>query len=284
VNPIDWKICVGYVKGFINLTFPYVLGYDLSGVIVAVGSAVEREGRLHVGQAVWADAGTRGAYATHVVVSTKYVAPKPSKISHLQAATLPLVALTAYQSFQAAGLTAGHKVLVLGASGGVGFVAVYIAKALGFSVTATCSEKNVAFVTSLGADRVVDYTKESWSEVLKGDGSEEAKYDAIFDTVGDKNAWARAPAVLKRGHTFVAVAGNKGEDGVEDQGQSYTYKFVVCNSNYQDLAKIGELVETGAIHAHIDSVFPLEEVAQAFVKSQAGKVVGKIAIKVKEES
>lgn len=283
VNPIDWKICVGYARSFLSLELPTILGYDFSGVVLDLGAKAKSEGRLSIGQEVWGMSKTRGAYATHLVVDASVVGPKPASLSHLETASIPLAGLTAYQGLvNVGGLTRGQRVLILGASGGVGSAAVYLAKALGLFVASTCSERNVDFVTQLGSDRVIDYTKADWSKVLKAD-SEHQKYDVIYDTVGDRDAWARAPKVLKRGGIFVAIAGQKGEGSVEDQDQIYQYKFFITDSNKDDLEKIKEIVDGGAFHAHLDSVYPLEQLAEAFEKSKAGKVVGKIGIKVKGE-
>jgi len=161
VNPVDYKIYEG--RGGGQRPFPWQPGFDISGVVAAVGEGCDR---LSVGDAVWADnAGELGAAAEFVAVDESRVGLKPPSLSHIEAATLPLVALTSLQTLEHGHVTEGSKVLIIGGSSGCGYTGAMMAVEMGAHVTATCSGRNVDFVKGLGVQRVIDYTAEDWSEV-----------------------------------------------------------------------------------------------------------------------
>ncbi|MBI3288562.1 MAG: NAD(P)-dependent alcohol dehydrogenase, partial [Elusimicrobia bacterium] len=183
VNPIDWKIRGGALSLLTGRSFPMILGYDVSGRVVEAGAAVAR---FRVGDLVYArsDSKTGRAYAQYVAVGEGAAALKPKNASHEEAAAVPLAALTSFQALRDLGrIEKGGRVLVIGASGGVGVYAVQIAKALGAHVTAVCGTDNVALVRDLGADVVIDYRKES------GLGASDS-YDIIFDAVASQGFFA----------------------------------------------------------------------------------------------
>jgi 2-desacetyl-2-hydroxyethyl bacteriochlorophyllide A dehydrogenase len=276
VNPIDWKLSNGYLQAFFPLQFPACPCFDLSGVVVKVGSKVSS---FKVGDEVYADAGRKqGCLAQFASVKQDLVAKKPSNMSFQQAAALPLVALTSYQCLVNVGhMTKGSKVLILGGSGGTGYVAVQIAKYLGAHVTVTSSTRNFDFVKGLGPDEVIDYNKSSWVEVLAG-----KDYDLIYDTVGEKGAYGKAHKVLKEGATFVTIATGKNPQDPEEAVSDKKNKFVqyLKVSNGKELEILREMAEKGALTAIIDSTFDLAHSADAFKLSIAGKAVGKISITV----
>jgi NADPH:quinone reductase-like Zn-dependent oxidoreductase len=279
VNPIDWKICSGHLAAFMPVSFPMVGGFDCAGVVAAVGSACTR---VRVGDEVWADVITRGAdgivrlgaYSEYVATSEARVGLKPKSLSFDQAGVLPLAALTAHQALETGKVEQGHTVLILGGSGGVGACAIQIAKAMGVStVYATCSTRNEQFVAGLGAT-VINYTKEEWGDVLKGKG-----VDFIFDTVGgDANQdLAKAGAALKAGGAFASIVG----PGSGELPEGMHKHFVVTKSDdYQELDKLKVLCEAGQLGLPIEETFALEKVTDAFELSMAGRVVGKVCVRV----
>ena len=177
INPVDWKIREGRFNDMIPTTFPRVLGWDVSGVVESVGRGVSR---LAVGDEVFSrpDNSRDGAYAEYIVVAEFEVARKPKSIDHVHAAALPYAGLTAWQSlFDAAGLSAGQRVLIHGAAGGVGHLAVQLAKWKGAHVIGTASERNHDFLRKLGVDQVIEYPEERFEEAVE-------PVDVVLDTIG----------------------------------------------------------------------------------------------------
>lgn len=179
VNPIDWKTRKGMLSILTGNKFPLILGFDVAGEVVEVGSQVTR---FQVGDAIYGSTSfPGGAYAEFAAIPEKLAAIKPANMNYQQAATVPLAALTALQALRNLGnIKSGQKVLVNGASGGVGIFAVQIAKVLGAEVTGVCSTRNLDFVRSLNADLVIDYTQ---ADFTNGN----VQYDIIFDVVAKKN-------------------------------------------------------------------------------------------------
>jgi NADPH:quinone reductase-like Zn-dependent oxidoreductase len=275
VNPVDWKI----LSGMMGPTAPIdnIPGFDCSGVVVAVGSAVTR---FKAGDEVWADVVDRndaglklGAYAEYVATKEFKTGLKPTNLSFDQAAVVPLVGLTALQGLQKGMvLQEGASVLILGGSGGNGICAIQIAKAHGATVYTTCSGKNVDFVKGLGADEVIDYTKDDWSEVLKG-----KNLDSVFDTVGQEGTVQKAVDVVKDNGKIVAIMGGS----KEPLPRGITFEFFLTNSkNVPDLDTLKTLVEADKLSLPIQETFPLDKIPDAFKLNMSGRVVGKICIKV----
>ncbi|MCA9520986.1 MAG: NADP-dependent oxidoreductase, partial [Myxococcales bacterium] len=200
VNPIDWKIRGGAQRAIIRLKLPFILGMDLSGVVVAVGPEVQG---FSVGDEVYSSPHhkTQGCYAEYVAVTASEVARRPLSISHVEAAGVPMVGLTAWRCLVTAGrLKAGQKVVITAGAGGVGSIAIQIAKALGAHVATTCSERNREYVESLGADEVIDYRTQRVDEVLSG-------YDLALDVYGGADT-LRLRRVLERGGRLVTITGD----------------------------------------------------------------------------
>jgi NADPH:quinone reductase-like Zn-dependent oxidoreductase len=294
VNPVDWKLRRGSLSGLWNLRFPVIWGCDLSGVVEKVGSAVtlfkpgdEVYGCKHgkVAQTY------RGTYAEYVVVPESTLARKPARLSYEEAAAIPLAGLTAWQALTEMGrLAAGQRVLVHAAAGGVGVFAVQVAKALGAHVAATASARNHDFLRQLGADEVIDYSRERIEDKLSG-------YDIVLDGVG-QSVWSSSFKVLKSGgrlftlnppvpekpsgkFRFLATAGTA--MGVATVRAVFTGKkfgLVSIKPRGGDLEKINSLIEAGKLHPVIEKVFPLEQIADAHRLSEGGHVRGKIVIEI----
>ncbi|KYC38813.1 zinc-binding alcohol dehydrogenase [Scytonema hofmannii PCC 7110] len=274
INPVDWKIRKGMLKFITGNKFPIILGFDLSGDVVEVGSQVKQ---FKPGDAIYANVGVKGgAYAEFTAVPETSAALKPTNMTYEEAASVPVAGLTALQSLRDLGnIQPGHAVLVNGASGGVGTYAVQIAKALGAEVTAICSTKNVDLVKSLGADRIVDYTQQDFTE-------ETLQYDIILDAVA-KQSFSSCQKVLKPNGTYVTTLPSF-ESVVKNiltvilPGKKA--RNVLAVPRTQDLAYLKELSEVGKLRTIIDRTYPLQEIVAAHTYSESERAVGKIAIRL----
>jgi NADPH:quinone reductase-like Zn-dependent oxidoreductase len=276
VNPVDWKIREGKLDAMFHYKFPLVLGWDVSGIVEKLGP--ETTG-FAPGAAVFSrpDIARDGAYAEFVVVRASELAHKPASLGHVEAASVPLVALTAWQTLfeaspphVAAGLSAGQTVLVHAASGGVGSFAVQLAKWRGAKVIATASGKNEAFVRGLGADVFVDYTKQRFEDVAKD-------VDVVLDGVGGETQ-ERSFATLRPGGILVSIAGRPSADLAKKHGVRVGYVFVQPNA--AQLTKIAALLDEKVLKTEVQEVLPLAEARRAQEISATGRVRGKIVLKV----
>ena len=294
VNPIDTKIRNGTFRLALRYRLPRILGLDVSGVVRSVGANVTR---WKPGDEVWSSPGPKpeGTYAELTCLPAADLGRKPSNLSHQEAASLPLVALTAWQALvDRANVQPGERVLVQAGSGGVGSVAIQIAKHLGAWVAATCSGRNVELVASLGADRVIDYTQEAFEEVL-------SDLDVVLDTLGP-DAMKRARKALKRRGRLVGVTPDlpskvkrygpllglaaTGVTIVSHKvgarcGPGVRSSFVTRRPDGAQLDLLAGLCEAGAIRPLIDRVLPLDAIAEAHAYSETGRARGKIVIAVR---
>lgn len=274
VNPIDWKTRKGMLQFLTGNRFPLILGFDLAGEVVEVGSGVTA---FQPGDSIYGSTSfPGGAYAEFAVIPENLAAPKPTNLSYEEAAVVPLAALTALQALRDQGnIQSGQAVLVNGAAGGVGIFAVQIAKALGTVVTGVSSTKNLEFVKSLGADRVIDYTQQDFTQ-------EQVKYDIIFDVVG-KRSPSEAKRVLKPNGIYITTLPSP-ESFLQSVLTAFLpgqkVKFIIEKPNTKDLLYLKELIEAGQIRVVIDRTFPLQELAAAHAYSESERAVGKIAIAV----
>jgi NADPH:quinone reductase-like Zn-dependent oxidoreductase len=275
VNPIDWKIRDGMMGDRYGKEFPMVLGLDASGVVVKVGDSVTE---FKEGDEVYArsDNGAGKCYAEYVALNPGTVALKPESLSHVEAAAIPLAALTPLIGMRdCAGLKAGDRILIIGASGGVGIFAVQIAKLMGAEVTAVCSTRNIDLAKELGADRVIDYTQ---GEVLQAGDD----YDVIYDTVGAQTYESAKPALKEEGIylTLVPIPGI--DFFIPGQTERMTGKgyFVAWTPHASDLRILSDWVASGQLRPVIDSEYPLEEIRQAHERSQTLRAQGKIIIRM----
>ena len=270
VNPADWKIRDGMGEMF-GLKLPLILGGDIAGTVEAVGVEVEnfQQGDAVYGMTV--SGGFSGGYAEYALAKADAIAPKPESIDFEEAAAIPIAALTAWHAmFNLANLSSGQRILIAGASGGVGSMAVQLAKAKGAFVIGTASGKNEQFVRDLGADEFVDYTRQPFEAVVKD-------VDVVFDTVGD-DTQERAFQTLKKGGFLVTSAQTPSEEKAKEFGVEAA--FVFCKPNAQQLAEINRLIEEGKLKIYIETVLPLAEVKKAHQLSQSGRTRGKIVLQI----
>ncbi|MEH1832012.1 MAG: NAD(P)-dependent alcohol dehydrogenase [Nostoc sp.] len=274
VNPIDWKIRKGMLSLITGSKFPKILGFDVAGDVVAVGSGVTR---FKLGDAIYGSTSfPGGGYAEFAAVKENLAALKPTNLSYEEAAAVPLVALTALQALRDQGnIQTGQTVLINGAASGVGSFAVQIAKALGAVVTGVSSTKNLDLVKSLGTDRVIDYTQQDFAQ-------DTAQYDIIFDAVG-KRSLSQIKKVLKPNGIYITTLPSP-EVFLESVLTAFLpgqkAKFFFEKPNTQDLVYLKELIEAGKIRVVIDRTYPLQELAAAHAYSETERAVGKIAIAV----
>ena len=267
VNPVDWKIREGMMRAILGDAFPMVLGRECAGEIEETGASVQR---FKKGDQVIAipDIRRLGSFAEYAVAPEQTVYPKPGNISFEEAASIPIAGLTALRSLRDAGeMRAGKKVLVIGAAGGVGHFAIQIAKVMGAEVTAICKGANVEFVKSLGADKVIDYTKEDFTK-----GSE--RYDLIFDAVA-KRTFEECKNALNPNGIYVSTYLISGE--TEEGGKKA--KTVTGGPTQKDMDWMKSRIEEGKIRIAIDKVYPLDQAREALAYSETGKARGKIVLK-----
>jgi NADPH:quinone reductase-like Zn-dependent oxidoreductase len=294
VNPVDWKFRSGLLDAVRPVVFPVIWGGDLSGVVTEVGPAVTlfkpgdevygfKDG--YVGKTY------RGTYAEFAVVPEKSLAKKPRNLSHEEAAAVPLAALTAWQALLNQGkLKAGQRVLIHAGAGGVGVMAIQIAKAFGAYVAATASTRNQDLLRELGADQPIDYTKEQIGDIRP-------KFDLVLDGVG-QNVWGASFGVLKFGGRLVTLtipipaesAGRfkffatalAGVAGGTVRGLIGGKRLLMTQVKPRggDLEKIGVLIEADKIKPVIEKAFPLEQIAEAHRLSEGGHVRGKLVVSI----
>lgn len=282
VNPADWHAMTGtplFARTRMGLLRPSqtIQGSDYAGVVEAVGPAVTR---LKPGDEVFGMRG--GAFAEFLCTSQTRPARKPASVSFEQAAAVPVAGLTALQALRDRGhVAAGQRVLVNGASGGVGTFAVQLAKWFGAEVTGVCSARNVAAAAKLGADRVIDYTREDFTR-------EGIRYDLMIDVVGTRSIAARRRALTPRGRMVVLGGPKKGKvlgpmwsvmrvtAASPFVGQTLTW--MLARNNLDDLTLLAELVDSGAVIPQIERTYPLAEVPEAMRYLGEGHARGKLVV------
>ncbi|MFJ2318782.1 NADP-dependent oxidoreductase [Pseudomonas sp. NPDC087817] len=295
VNVLDSKIRKGEFKLILPYSFPLVLGNDLAGVVVEVGSQVKR---FKPGDEVYArpPEARIGTFAELIAVHENAIALKPGNVNMAQAASLPLVALTAWQVLvETARLKKDQKVLIHAGSGGVGSIAIQLAKHIGAYVAATTSTANVEWVTALGADLVIDYTKQDFASVLHG-------YDVVLNSLG-ADVLETSVKVLKPGGQLISISGPPTAAFAQEQGLSWplqqvmrllslgirrkarkqdvSYAFVFMRANGIQLQQITALVEAGIIKPVIDRAFSFASTAEALKYVEQGRAKGKVVITIK---
>lgn len=270
INPVDWKVREGYLKEMLPLTFPFVLGWDVSGIVEAVGNAVTT---FKPGDAVYSrpNIARNGTYAEYIAIDENEIAFKPNTITHGSAASLPLAGITAWDVLVKAGeIKAGDRVLIHAASGGVGSLAVQLAKARGAYVISTTSSKNTALVKSLGADEVIDYRQQAFEQIAHD-------VDIVFDTLGgevQEKSWQ----VLKPNGILVSIVSPPPVERAT--AHKVRSAFVFIEPDAQVLAELATLVDTGKIRPIIAAEFALEDILKAHALSESGHAVGKIVLQV----
>lgn len=271
INPVDVKSRQGKgVYGRIKEQTPLILGWDISGIVEESKSEIFRVGDEIFGMVNFPGHGK--AYAEYVAAPANQLALKPKNISFEEAAASTLVALTAYQALvHNANIQKGQNVLVHAASGGVGHIAVQLAKHLGAKVTGTSSAKNKDFVLSLGADSHIDYHSFDWK-------SEGRTFDFVLDTVGGDNI-DNSLEVTKEGGSIISIpTGLNEEVTAKAQAKGVKGYFILVQSNGEDMKQIAHLLETGAIKPHVSKTFPFDQMREAHLEQEIGRTVGKIVV------
>ena len=270
INPVDWKVREGQLKEMLHHTLPLVLGWDVSGVVEALGTGTSR---LKVGDEVFSrpDISRDGAYAEFMVIKESEVALKPKSIDHLHAAALPLAGLTAWQAlFVAGGLAAGQRVLIHAAAGGVGSLAVQMAKWKSAHVIGTASGHNHAFLRELGVDQAVDYATVRFEEAVE-------PVDVVLDTLGG-DVQERSWKVLKRGGILVSIVSPPSADVAAAQGARQAFVFTEPNAG--QLAEIAKLADAEKLKAIVETILPLSDATRGQELSKRGHTRGKIVLRI----
>ena len=295
LNVIDLKLRNGEFKLILPYNPPFVLGADLAGVVTRVGTEVTR---FVVGDAVYASPRGEqiGAFAELIAVNQADVARKPENTSMEEAASIPLVGLTAWQVLvERAKMTRGQKVLIHAGSGGVGTFAIQLAKHLGVHVATTAGTSNLDLVRRLGADTVVDYKTQDFAETLSG-------YDVALNTLDGKTL-TKSLKVLRPGGRLISISGPPDPAFARQQGLSWplrqvirllsagirrkarrqgiTYSFLFMQANGEQLGKITALIEDGVIQPVIDRVFPFDQLNDALAYLDTGRAKGKVIVKLR---
>lgn len=269
VNPVEWKVRNGLGKMF-GLDLPIILGTEISGTVEETGANVEN---FKPGDEVFGNVNMMrgGGYAEFVIAKESELAHKPPNIDFEIAAAIPVGTLTSWKAiFTTADLQPGQKILIHGAAGGVGSMAVQLAKAKGAYVYATGSGKNEEFVKGLGADEFIDYTKTKFETVVK-------EADVVLDTVGGETQ-ERSFGVLKKGGFLVALPAPPSAELAAKYG--VRAEMIQSGPNGALLEEIAKLVEDGKIKAHIETVLPLAEIKKAHDLSESGHMRGKIVLSI----
>ena len=291
VNPLDAKIMAGEFRLVLPYKPPFVLGNDLAGVVERAGPGVHR---FAPGDEVYArpDTDRIGTFAGLISVSEDDLAPKPAGLTMAQAASLPLVALTAWQALvERANVKPGQKVLIHAGSGGVGTIAIQLAKYLGAYVATTTSTANVEWVRGLGADLVIDYRKQDFEQAVRD-------YDVVLDSLGGQNL-AKSLRVLRPGGLAIGIGGPPDPDFAGQMGKpllrpvmailsrkvrsaarkhGVRYSFLFMRASGEQLSQITALVDAGVIRPVIDRVFDFADTAAALDYVNSGRVKGKVVV------
>jgi NADPH:quinone reductase-like Zn-dependent oxidoreductase len=295
VNLLDSKIRNGEFKLILPYKLPLVPGHDVSGVVVKVGSKVSR---FKAGDEIYARPADHsiGTFAEQIAINENDVAVKPKNISMEEAASIPLVGLTAWQALiEKADLKKGQKVFIQAGSGGVGTFAIQLAKHLGAVVATTTGTGNIDLVRNLGADIVIDYKKDDFETILK-------EYDVVLNSQ-DAKTLEKSLRILKPGGKLISISGPPDPDfakeikapwlvtlimrllsaGVRKKAKRLHvgYSFLFMRAQGDQLSQITSLIESGVIKPVMDRVFPFEQTNEAMASVEAGRAKGKVVIKMK---
>ncbi len=295
VNLLDSKIKTGAFKLILPYKTPLIIGHDVAGVVAEVGSKVQN---FKVGDEVYARPADHriGTFAEYISINEKDVAIKPKKLSMEEAASIPLVGLTAWQALiEKANLQKGQKVFIQAGSGGVGTFAIQLAKYLGATVATTTSAANSDLVKGLGADIVIDYKKEDFETILKD-------YDVVLNSQ-DTKTLEKSLKILKPGGKVISISGPPDPAFAKEIGLSWmlkvilsllsysvrnkakhhrvSYSFLFMKANGNQLSRIASLIDSGIICPVIDKVFPFEATNEALTYVETGRAKGKVVVKLK---
>lgn len=294
INPVDLKIMAGELKLLLSYRMPLIVGNDFAGEIVAVGAQVTQ---FQVGDAVYGRPRENriGTFAEYIAIDPDDIALKPQNLTFAEAAAIPLVGLTSYQALHdLLNVQPGQRILIQAGAGGIGSIAIQLAKHLGAQVATTTSPRNFELVRALGADRIIDYHQEDFAAVL-------TDYDAVFDTLGGQSLES-AFSVVKPGGQIISISGRPNARFAKAYGlprwkqvlfhlathrlsrlekqRGVRYHFLFVSPSGQELAQLTRLIEAGQLHPVLDRTFPLQELDQALTYSRNGHAQGKIIIQI----
>ncbi len=273
LNAIDWKIRMGYFKSLTTLRFPVTAGSDVSGVVTDLGEGVQR---FAVGDEVFGSAivlgGGSGALAEFAAVNADNIAHKPEALPFTDAGAMPLVGVSALQALEDhIRLRNGQNILIHGGAGGIGHIAIQLAKYKGATVATTVRGEDTAFAKQLGADTVIDYQTQQFQTMLTG-------FDAVFDTVGGAVTDASF-SVLKKGGILVSMLGKPDERKASEYGVETIGQHTKIDT--QHLERLVNLWESQAFTVHVDTVYPLDRTAEAFTYLESSHPRGKVAVMIR---
>jgi len=295
LNPLDSKIRDGAFKAFLPYRPPFILGHDVAGIVIGVGANVRR---FKLGDEVYARPrdGRIGTFAERIAIDQADVALKPGTIGMEEAASIPLAALTAWQTLvERARLEKGQKILIHAGSGGVGSIAIQLAKHLGATVATTTSAANVDLVKRLGADIVIDYRSQEFDKLLSG-------YDVVLNSL-DGTTLRKSLDVLKPGGKLISISGPPDPDFARKQGLNWVlrqvvrllslgirrkaaargvdYSFLFMRANGNQLGQITALIDKGIIRPVVDRIFPFDDTNEALTFVEMGRAKGKVVVKLR---
>ncbi|WP_458744797.1 NADP-dependent oxidoreductase [Candidatus Nitrosocosmicus sp. T] len=273
VNPVDWKIREGYFQQLMPLQFPATLGMDFSGIIKELDGDVST--RLSIGDEVYGQSsvlfGGSGSFAELALVNLSSIAAKPKTLNHIEASGLPLVGVSAWQALvENIGLSKNQKILIHGGAGGIGSIAIQLAKNRGAFVATTVKSDDKEFVQRLGADEVVDYTTQSFEDILQD-------YDAALDTVGGET-YRKSFKVLKNSGTIVSMLEQPDSNLMEQYGVKAIFQFTEITN--ERLAKLAQWIDQNNIQVNVEKTFPLAETAKALDYQKDNHPRGKVVITI----
>jgi len=275
VNPIDWKISEGYMQQIMPIEFPATPGGDFSGIVEKAGAGVSdiKQGDEVYGQSSVVIGGS-GTFTEMTLTNADNIAQKPKTLSHEEAAGLPTVGVTAWQALvDTIGLSKGQKILIHGGAGGVGSIAIQLAKYIGTYVATTVSEKNKQFVKDLGADEIIDYKTQTIEDVLTSHD-----YNAVLDTVGGET-YTRSFKILKRNSgIIVSTLEQPNQELMEKYGVKAI--FVFSQANRERLTKLAQWVDQNNVHVNVDKTFPLDDAAKALDYQKVAHPRGKVVLAI----
>lgn len=269
VNPFDIKFSQGMMP---DANLPITLGGDVAGVVTEIGEEIEV---FSVGNKVYGSAnalaGATGAFAEFVASPYGILAKMPKNIDFNQAAAVVLTGISAVQALlEHLNLKSDQKILIHGGAGGIGTIAIQIAKHIGANVTATATGDGIKYVKKLGADQVIDYKNQEFDKLLNN-------YDAVFDTVGGQT-YQKSFKVLKKGGVIVSMLMPPDEELMNQYAVTAIYQFTKISTERLD--KLTKFIEDGAVKIHIDKIYTIDNIKEAFKEKEGGEVLGKIAIEI----
>lgn len=273
VNPADWKVREGYFQQMAPLQFPSNLGFDFSGTVKQLGEDVPSD--FEQGDEVYGQtpvlSGGSGAFAELVLVDKDSITHKPKTLTHIEAAALPTVGVSSWQALvENIGLSKGQKILIHGGAGGIGSIAIQLAKHNGAYVSTTVNVNDKQFVQELGADQIMDYNSQKFKDLLHD-------YDAVFDTIGG-DTYKRSFKVLKKGGIIISTLEQPNSELMQQYGVKATFQFTQVNR--KRLTKLAQWVDQNNIKINVDRTFSLDEAGKALDYQKDVHPRGKVVITI----